>query len=203
VISVQKSFEVAVWKAQAVLQGSLAILLFAATVTTTLAAAPDASSHSSGKSETRMTPARDAADRIAIRELIDQYAYAADRKQTQAQANLFTEDAVIEVHTGLDKNKAMQILRRRSEIASGFGDSLKKFDTTMHFNGQSVIHVHGDQAVNESYALAHHFWMENGKRMLLVMGIRYEDTIVRKDGRWLFSRRKLTIDWTDKRPSEP
>ena len=40
-------------------------------------------------------------------------------------------------------------------------------------------------------------------RTLIVMSIRYEDTFVKHDGTWLFAERKLVIDWTDTRPSQP
>jgi hypothetical protein len=144
----------------------------------------------------------EAADRLAIRELLDAYAHDADRKLTSAQSALFTDDAVIEVYTE-DDNNPVQVLRGRKEIESGFGDALKQYTATMHFNGQSTVKLKGDQATNESYTLAHHLWTENGKRMLMLQGIRYYDTIVRKNGRWLFAERKLIIDWTDRRQSAP
>jgi hypothetical protein len=144
----------------------------------------------------------EAADRIAIRELIDTYAHDADRKLTQAQAALFTDDALIEVYTGED-DKPVQVLRGRREIESGIGEGLKQYEMTMHFNGQSTVHINGNRATNESYTLAHHFRTENGKRMLMVQGIRYYDVIVLRDGHWLFAERKLIIDWTDCRPSVP
>lgn len=145
----------------------------------------------------------EAADRLAIRELIDAYAHDADRKQSAAQAALFTDDAVVEVYMsepGKD-SQPVQVLRGREAIQAGFGDALKPYPVTMHFNGQSTVQIDGDQATNESYTLAHHFFTEGGKRMVLVMGIRYYDTIVRQDGRWRFAERKLIIDWTDRRPS--
>jgi hypothetical protein len=147
----------------------------------------------------------EAADRLAIRELIDAYAHDADRKLAAAQAALFTDDAVVEVYMGEPSkdNKPAQVLRGRKEIESGVGAALKQYATTMHFNGQSTVQINGDRATNESDTLAHHFWTEDGKRMLLVMGIRYYDTIVRKDGHWRFAERKLIIDWTDRRPSTP
>lgn len=147
----------------------------------------------------------EAADRLAIRELIDAWAHNADRKLPAKQAALFTDDGVVEVYMeepGKD-SKPVQVLRGRKEIESGIGDALKKYAVTMHLNGQSTVQINGDSATNESYTLAHHLWMEDGARKLLVMGIRYYDTIVRKDGHWLFSERKLVIDWTDSRPSSP
>jgi hypothetical protein len=58
----------------------------------------------------------------------------------------------------------------RKEIEACIGDGLKQYEMTMHFNGQSTVRINGDQATNESYTLAHHFWTEGGKRMLLVQG---------------------------------
>jgi hypothetical protein len=72
---------------------------------------------------------------------------------------------------------------------------------TQHVNGQHTVALDGDRARGEVYCLAHHIWVENGQRMLMVMGIRYYDMYVRKEGQWLFAERKLIIDWTDKQPS--
>ena len=158
-----------------------------------------------GNTMNTTTLAGEAADRLAIRELIDAWAHDADRKLAAAQAALFTENGVVEVYVaepGTD-SKPAQVLRGRKEIESGIGEALKQYAVTMHVNGQSTVQIDGDQASNESYTLAHHFWTEDGRRMLLVMGIRYRDTIVRKDGHWLFAKRKLVIDWTDRRPSTP
>jgi len=45
---------------------------------------------------------------------------------------------------------------------SGFEATLKKYDVTMHFNGQTTIHLSGDSASGETYCLAHHIWVEKG-----------------------------------------
>jgi SnoaL-like domain len=57
-------------------------------------------------------------------------------------------------------------------------------------------------ATGETYCLAHHLWVENGQRLLMVMGIRYYDTFVRVDGQWFFAKRQLIFDWIDKHPSK-
>jgi len=143
-------------------------------------------------------------DRVAIRELIDSYAHNADRRLSENQAALFTEDAVLDVYHGdPEKTKPVQSLRGRPELEKGFRESLSRYDVTMHFNGQSILRIEGDRATGETYCLAHHFWSEDGCRMILVMGIRYEDLFVRRGKQWLFSERKLIIDWTDKRSSDP
>jgi hypothetical protein len=145
----------------------------------------------------------EAADRVAIKALIDAYSHCADRRETQKQTDLFTNDATIEVYDSEPgKTKPRAIISGHAELAAGFA-TLKKYDVTMHFNGQSTIQLKGDQATGETYCLAHHIWIENGRRMLMVMGIRYYDTFTRLNGQWLFARRQLIFDWVDKRPSSP
>jgi hypothetical protein len=39
--------------------------------------------------------------------------------------------------------------------------------------------------------------------MLLTMSIRYLDRFVRGVDGWRFAERRLIMDWTDKRPSQP
>ncbi|WP_442819144.1 nuclear transport factor 2 family protein [Streptomyces sp. NBC_01236] len=48
-------------------------------------------------SHTAISP-QDAADRLAIRELIDVYAHCADRRDAKGQMSLFTEDSRFRLH---------------------------------------------------------------------------------------------------------
>ncbi|RKN21066.1 nuclear transport factor 2 family protein [Micromonospora musae] len=141
------------------------------------------------------------ADRLAIRELVDSYAHLADRRDAQGQAALFTDDARVAVYDGEpDLTEPAQVLTGRNDLATAFG-SLRNYDKTTHFNGQSSVTLDGDRATGETYCLAHHLWTEEGQRTLMVMSIRYHDTFVRQGGRWLFAERRLITDWVDRRPS--
>ena len=143
---------------------------------------------------TATTLTGEAADRLAIKELVDAYAHDADRREAEKQANLFTIDGVLENYDGEPgKYKPSSELRGRAALRAGF-DFLKKFDVTMHFNSQSDIFLSGDSATGETYCLAHQIWKENGKRVLLIIGLRYYDTFVKIDGNWLFAERKLVYD---------
>jgi hypothetical protein len=145
----------------------------------------------------------EAADRLAIRELIDAYAHDADRRETEKQVALFTPDAILEnIHNEPGKAKDTTLLRGQKDLAAGFA-TLKNFEMTMHFNGQSTIEIHGDTATGETYCLAHHIFMQNGQRTLMIIGIRYFDTMVRINGNWLFAKRQLNYDWVDRRPLNP
>src|SRR5580698_2971851 len=92
----------------------------------------------------------EAADRVAIRELIDAYAHDADRRETSKQVALFTPDAILEnIHNEPGKPKDTTLLRGRKDLTTGFA-TLKNFEMTMHFNGQSTIEIHGDTATGET-----------------------------------------------------
>jgi hypothetical protein len=143
----------------------------------------------------------EAADRLAIRGLVDAWAHCADRRKPQQQAQLFVPNGTVAVYLGDPAaSEPVQRLRGHAELAEAF-KVLGNYDATTHFNGQSTVTLDGDRATGETYCLAHHLWNDNGQRMLMVMSIRYLDTFVRQDGRWLFAERQLITDWTDKRPS--
>jgi SnoaL-like protein len=144
----------------------------------------------------------EAADRLAIRELIDAYAHFADRRQPEAQAALYADDGRTLVYTDSGASEPAQVLTGRAEHVEGFR-TLSQYTATMHFNGQSSINLDGDQATGETYTLAHHLLDTDAGRTLLVMFIRYEDRFVKREGTWRFAERKLLIDWTDSRPSQP
>jgi hypothetical protein len=111
-----------------------------------------------------------AADRVAIRELIDAYAHDADRRETEKQVALFTPDAILEnIHNEPGKDKETTVLRGQKDLAAGFA-TLKSFEMTMHFNGRSTIEIHGDTATGETYCLAHHIFMQNGQRCVTRRG---------------------------------
>ena len=149
------------------------------------------------------SPDTQAADRLAIRELVDAYAHCADRRDAAGQMALFTEDTHFVVHMDVRDPEPTQDLHGRAALAPVF-DALNGYTATMHFNGQSTIALDGDRATGESYCLAHHLTeAADGTRRLMVASIRYLDAFVKRDGAWLFAERQLMVNWTDTRPSVP
>jgi hypothetical protein len=144
--------------------------------------------------------ATEAADRLAIRELIDAYAHCADRRDAEGQKSLFTEDTHFVVYMGGQGSEPSYALDGREALTPVF-DDLNRYQATMHFNGQSTITLAGEEATGESYCIAHHLFTENGERKLMVAWLRYGDTFVKVDGAWLFAERNLYVDWTETRPS--
>ena len=146
--------------------------------------------------------AEEAADRLAIRELIDAYARCADRRDAEGQKALFTPDTRFVVYMAGEDGGPTDDLRGRESLTPVFAN-LNTYETTTHFNGQSTVALNGDRATGESYCLAHHLFTEDGERKLMVASLRYLDTFVKSDGTWLFAERKLYVDWTETRSSHP
>ena len=143
--------------------------------------------------------ATEAADRLAIRELIEAYAHCADRRDAKGQMSLFTEDTRFVVYMNAKDPTPTQELRSREALAPVFAE-LNKYDVTTHFVGQSTIFTLADhRGTGETYCLAHHVTSDNGKRRLMVASLRYLDTFVKVDGVWLFAERRLYVDWLDER----
>ena len=139
---------------------------------------------------------------IAIRELVDSFAYYADKTKAQRQAALFVENGTMEIYRSEpDTSKPIFILKGRKELEGAF-KGLEKYNMTFHLNGQNSIKF-GDDTTGTVQCLAHHIFFENGKRILLTEAIRYYDTYTRQNNRWLFVKRKLVIYWEDKRLSTP
>jgi len=140
-----------------------------------------------------------AADRLAIRELVEAYAHYADRRDAKGQMCLFTEDAHFVVYMNAKDSTPSQEQHSREALAPVFAE-LNKYDATTHFVGQSTIFtLTDDRATGEAYCLAHHVTIDGGKRRLMIASLRYLDTFVKLDGSWLFAERLLYVDWLEER----
>jgi SnoaL-like domain len=141
----------------------------------------------------------EAADRLAIRELVEAYAHCADRRDAKGQMLLFTTDTHFVVYMDAKDPTPSMNLHSRDALAPVFAD-LNKYDATTHFVGQStVLTLTNQRATGEAYCLAHHVTVDGNKRRLMVASLRYLDTFVKIDGAWLFSERLLCVDWVDER----
>jgi hypothetical protein len=132
----------------------------------------------------------EAADRLAIRELIEAYAHCADRRDAKGQMSLFTADTHFVVYMNAKDPKPSMEFHSREALAPVFAD-LNKYDATTHFLGQNTIfNITEDRATGEAYCLAHHVTVKDGKRRLMIASLRYFDT---------FAKRQLYVDWMEDR----
>jgi hypothetical protein len=141
----------------------------------------------------------EAADRLAIRELVEAYAHCADRRDAKGQMALFTADTHFVLYMNAKDPTPSQELHSREALAPVFAD-LNKYAATMHFLGQSTILTLTDnRATGEAYTLARHLTTDGGKRRLMIAALRYSDTFVKMDDAWLFAERLLYVDWIEER----
>ena|SRR5271154_3490349 len=141
----------------------------------------------------------EAADRLAIRELVEAYAHCADRRDAKGQMSLFTPDTHFVVYMNAKDPKPSQEMHSREALAPVFAD-LNKYAATTHFIGQStILSLTTDQGTGEAYCLAHHLTVDGGKRQLMIAALRYYDAFAKVDGTWLFAERLLYVDWLEER----
>ena len=141
----------------------------------------------------------EAADRVAVRELVESYARCADRRDAKGQMALFTSDTHFVVYMNAKDPAPTQELHSREELAPVFAD-LNRYSATMHFLGQTtILTLANDRGTGETYCMPHHLTIDGKTRRLMVAALRYMDTFVKMDGAWLFAERKLYVDWLDQR----
>jgi len=141
----------------------------------------------------------EAADRLAIRELVEAYAHCADRGDPKGQMALFTAKTHFVVHMNAKDPTPSQELHSREALAPVFAD-LNQYSATMHFLGQTtILTLTRDRGTGETYCMPHHLTIDDGKRRLMISALRYADQFVKMDGVWLFSERRLYVDWIEGR----
>ena len=126
-------------------------------------------------------------DREELVALGHSYAFAADGRDFEAFAALFTPDGVL-----ISSRNRYQ---GREAIAEGVS-GLRRYDRTFHFVGQSHYRIEGGVVRGETYCIAHHFIEtdDEGTRDR-VMYIHYRDEYARHEGAWRFAHRELGVVW--------
>ena len=142
--------------------------------------------------------AEEAADRLAIRELIDAYADCADRRDAEGQKALFTENMHFVVYMNGAGTEPTDDLHGGEALTPVFA-ALNQYEVTMHFNGQSTLNLDGVRATGDTYCIAHHVFSD-GERKVMLAYLRYLDTFAKQAGKWFFAERHLYLEFSDTRP---
>jgi uncharacterized protein (TIGR02246 family) len=128
-----------------------------------------------------------ARNKAEIAELIAQYNFAIDHNDFQGWANCFAPEGVFDgmigqfaAHRELDK----------------FTAAVKKLTTDSpnlrHYVTNILTDVNGNEAKSRCFLLMTSTSKEGGTK--IAISGEYEDQLVKRDGRWLFTRRKVLID---------
>ena len=124
-----------------------------------------------------------AEDRLAIRDLLDTYADAVTQNDAAAWGATWAEDAA----WSLPDYPEMGTTTGRSAIVAMWIEAMKAYPGIMFEAWPGSIEVTGDSAVVRSYTSE--IYDQDGKT-LRDRGA-YEDTCVKRDGRWLFKSRSF------------
>ena len=98
---------------------------------------------------------RDVADRLALRALADQYAWAVDRRDRDGFLGVFHPDGVLVLLDHADPTVVTATRRGHAELAD-ITERIARYDKTFHFVGNARYEIDGDRATGEVYCLAHH-----------------------------------------------
>ena len=147
------------------------------------------------------------ADRLALRELVEDYAHHVDHLELAEVAALFTPDGLLEITTRDGVTAAVE-RRGRDAIAAAM-EGLRRYGVTAHHLAQQSLRfdpADPDRATAETYCTAHHVRVVDDVPIDRVMMIRYLDTYVRVgsesvDGRWRIEHRRLVVDLIDEHPN--
>jgi hypothetical protein len=131
---------------------------------------------------------RQALDVMEIQDTLHRYSRAIDRDDWSLLRKVYTRDAIDE-HGRYNGDIEGMIAWLKVEMP--------RYESSMHFLGQSLIAVHRPTAISETYAIAYHRLLpdENGKQVDRVLGLRYVDELRIEDGRWRISHRRCVYEW--------
>lgn len=131
-------------------------------------------------------------DIVAIQQLLNHYCHRLDGGDTEAVVALFAEDAVLipeyegsGEHAGRAAIRAWYSNYSRRVVAATRG--------LRHKISTAAIEVNGDEAHSACYLDADSVDPGSGRRSLV--GGRYLDRLVRREGRWLLRERRIVIDY--------
>ena len=129
-------------------------------------------------------------DRMAIADVIDDYAAAVDGRDWALLSSLFTADAT------LDYTSSGGPRGTRDEVVGWISQSLPLVTLTQHLVTNKRISVTGDSAASSCSLLNPLVFAGDDGAQLLLLGGRYEDRWRRTSDGWRITERVHVTDWT-------
>ena len=131
-------------------------------------------------------------DKQHIRELQNHYSYSIDSGQYDNLDVMFTSNATYNFVTGSTDNiEALKTTIR---------GALSPLTTSQHVNGNQWAEINGNLAKAGCYFTVHMYKEGLADGEHFEMGGRYDDELVRAADGWQFSKRTITILWSDGNP---
>lgn len=135
------------------------------------------------------------ADWLAITRVIARYARFADQRRFTEMAGLFVPDGRMLMFRPRAEEPA-ESPQGQEELIAAFS-ALAAFTVTTHALSPSDVEIGGGTARAHTTCMSHHISETGEGRVRFTLADRYDDTLVRLDGRWLFQERRKYTDWTE------
>jgi ketosteroid isomerase-like protein len=132
----------------------------------------------------------DTADRLAISQVLDEYARGIDSRDWDLVQSVFTDDAFLD-YTAFGGPKGP-----RDDVITWLQDALTAFVMSQHHITNRLITIDGDEAVVAAELLAiMGMTGDPGKMSMMYTGGQYNDRLVRTTEGWKIARRSCDRGW--------
>jgi hypothetical protein len=141
---------------------------------------------------TEVDELRRVADRLAISDVVLQYATAADRRDWALYRDCFTDTVDIDFtsFSGGEPERLSAdawVLRVRGLLPG--------FDVTQHNSSNHVHSISGDSATCVSYMVAEHIYLAASAENYVTLGGYYTNSLVRTPFGWRICKCQLNVTW--------
>jgi ketosteroid isomerase-like protein len=124
-------------------------------------------------------------DRIALQDVMLNYAAAVDERDRERYRNCFTDD--VEVH-----NFGDQTFKGRDEWIDYVWSALEKYAATQHLLSPQLASIKGDTAKTQSNVQATHFLADKPNQQIILWA-SYNTDMRREQGQWKICRHELIV----------
>ncbi len=123
-----------------------------------------------------------------IKSVPQRYALGIDTRDFDAARAMFHDDCHVE---------GTLVTAPISEYWPPLCDGVRQYHATMHFMGNQLVDLAegADEGFVETYAVAYHIEADDSTLDDLVMGVRYQDAVVRVGEDWRIVHRRAVRQW--------
>jgi SnoaL-like domain len=139
-------------------------------------------------------------ERLAIEELIDNYARQADLGDIHAQSLVFVEDARMLLFLEGD-DEPTEVFHGRAQISPVFA-ALRRLEQRTNLNGQRSVRLLGATGRRARAPRSRTMLASRRAGGVLLIYVRFVDDLVKHDGEWRFRKRQLHILFREHRALE-
>ena len=138
------------------------------------------------------------ADETALAGLSARYAFAIDERDGDAFADVFTAGGRLEVRRGADDAIPSSVVEGRRELTQVPRELADRYRATRHVVSPGCYVLTDAEATGCAYCTALHLGGGAGGGWDAIRFVRYDDTYVCHDGRWLIAERVAYVEWTQR-----